>query len=316
MTQKTPSILYWNRSLQREEKEKVYGDQLLKSVYGNSWGNSLGLRLADKILTHPFLSKLYGLYQSSSLSRRKIRPFIKNFQIPMSEFEEGPFSSFNDFFIRRFKKNSRTMTQNPNEMPAFAEGRYLAFDRIKEEQTFPVKGKFLSIEKLLGKKEMAQPFLNGPMLIARLCPSDYHRFHYPDDGITTNQYRVHGKLHSVNPMALAKKNDIFLTNERCVSILKTKNFGLIAFMEVGALCVGKIIQTHDVSNPFYRGEEKGYFLFGGSTIIVLGETGAWVPSQDILENTQRKLETLVRWGDVVGSDCPTNDKITSILLIE
>ena len=296
MIQKNPSILYWNRSRQREEKEKVYGDQLLKFVYGNS----LGRLLADKILTRPFFSKLYGLYQSSRLSRIKIATFIRDFQIPMSDFEEGPFYSFNDFFIRRFKNNVRTFTQDSNEIPAFAEGRYLAFESIKEEQTFPVKGKFLSLEKLLGEKETERPFLNGPMLIARLCPSDYHRFHYPDDGVTMKEYCLHGKLHSVNPLALAKKNDIFLTNERHVSFLKTKNFGLLAFIEVGALCVGKIVQTHPASEAFYRGEEKGYFLFGGSTIILLGEPGAWHPDNDLIDQTKKERETFVRLGERVS----------------
>ncbi len=295
MAQKNSPTLYWNRSLQREETEKVYGDSFLKSVYGNP----LGLILANQLLTRPFLSKLYGLYQSSWLSRRKIEPFIRDFRISMSDFEEGPFTSFNQFFIRRFKKNSRTITKNPNEMPAFAEGRYLAFDRIKEEQTFPIKGKFLSIEKLLEKKEMARPFLNGPMLIARLCPSDYHRFHFPDEGEIITHYTISGGLHSVNPVALSCKEDIFITNERQVTLLRTKNFGQLAYIEVGAMMVGKIVQSHQDKN-FRRGDEKGYFLFGGSTVIVLGQPGAWIPSQDILENTQKKLETLVKLGDVIA----------------
>src|SRR5262249_53104509 len=109
-----------------------------------------------------------------------------------------------------------------------------------------------------------------------------------------------GLLHSVNPLALQRKPDLFLANERQVSLLDTENFGLLAFVEVGALCVGKIVQTHSPDQPFQRGEEKGYFLFGASTVIVYGEPGAWTPEADLLEHTKAGREVLVELGQPVA----------------
>jgi phosphatidylserine decarboxylase len=266
-----------------------------------AYQTSLGQKLVDMILARSWVSRLYGAYQSSRPSRGKIRPFIRSFGIQMDEFESGPFGSFNDFFIRPFKPGARPFVQDPHVMPAFAEARYLAFDRIQADQQFPVKGKFLSARALLGDSPWVRRFEGGPLLLARLCPTDYHRFHFPDSGRVIESYRVHGKLHSVNPVALQARNDIFATNERHVSILETQNFGALAYVEVGALCVGKMVQTHLANAPFHRGQEKGYFLFGGSTVIVLGEPGKWTPDSDLLQKTQEKREVLVQLGQSIAS---------------
>jgi phosphatidylserine decarboxylase len=218
----------------------------------------------------------------------------------MTQYEAGPFSSFNQFFIRKFRDGARPFIDDKRHLPAPAEARYFGWKKVKEGQTFPVKSQFLTADALLGRKEASKPFLGGPMLIARLCPVDYHRFHFPDSGEVDDHWRVGGALHSVSPIALDRRPEIFIQNERHVTVLRTKNFGRIAFIEVGALCVGKIVQTHDLKRPFGRGEEKGYFLFGGSTVIVLGEPGTWRPSDDILDNTEAKRETWIPLGDEVG----------------
>ena len=291
----TEPILYWDRSSKKTEREDIYGEALVRWLYQTQPGSWL----TERVFSRPLISKLYGAYQSSSLSAHKVSGFIREFKIPMQEFEEKNFSSFNDFFIRKFRGGARPFTQKSGELPAFAEARYLAFEKVRDEQTFPVKGRGLSAEFLLGSADKAKPFIGGPLLLARLCPVDYHRFHYPDEGETLDQYSISGALHSVNPLALRHKYDIFITNERQVSLLRTPHFGLLAYIEVGALCVGKIVQTHS-SEKFSRGEEKGYFLFGGSTVIVMGEPGAWVPDSDILQQTAQGRETLVRLGDRVA----------------
>jgi phosphatidylserine decarboxylase len=291
------SIVIWNRKESREEVEQVYGDAALKWVYGTRSGQ----RLADRVLSRGFISQAYGAYQSSSWSAHKIEPFIRTFQIPMDEYEVKSFRTFNEFFIRKFKPGAREFTKVPNELPAFSEARYFAYEKITPDQKFPVKGTGLSAEGLLGSREKAKPFQGGPLLLARLCPVDYHRFHFPDEGRIMDYYPVHGKLHSVNPLALKYKEEIFITNERQVSILQTPNFGKLAYIEVGALCVGKIVQTHPTLGDFRRGDEKGYFLFGGSTVIVLGEPGAWKPDQDLLDQTSQGRETLVRLGERVAT---------------
>lgn len=298
------NILFWHRAHQRMETEKVYGDGFIRLLYENEVG-----KRSNRIFANAMFSKAYGALQDLKFSRRKVRPFIQQFDIPIDEYEPGSvkaldprdsYATFNEFFIRKFRLGKRAFVPDYGRMPAFAEARYVGHSSISAETSFPVKGKFLTAEGLLGNRDIARPFEDGPLLIARLCPVDYHRYHYPDSGKVLDHFFVHGRYDSVNPLALRLKPDIFIANERQVSILQTEHFGKIAYVEVGAICVGKIVQSHRWTRPFLRGEEKGYFLFGGSTVVVIGERGAWRPSQDILEKTRQGIETYVRLGDEVA----------------
>ena len=148
---------------------------------------------------------------------------------------------------------------------------------------------------------MGQRLCRRVLFIARLCPVDYHRFHFPDDGHYLDLYRIPGRLHSVNPMALKAKGDILITNERHVSILQLKHFGKMAFIEVGATCVGRIVQLSPNDREFKRGDEKGMFLFGGSTVIGIGQPGAWELAPNILEHTNNRIESYLRLGHCIGT---------------
>lgn len=289
-------IQYWNRRNGRMESEDVYGDLFVRLLYGNR----LGFALADHLLVKKTLSTLYGRLQSSARSARKVPDFVKRFKLPMEQYEDRPFTSFNDFFIRQFRPGLRPFPNDQEQMGAFAEARYLAFANSEEPISVPIKGLQLDPMALLGSTPDKERFRGGPCLLARLCPVDYHRFHFPDDGKTVHFHSESGKLHSVNPLALKRHPSLLLTNERQVSILKTKSFGLLAYVEVGALCVGRIVQTHPFERPFARGQEKGYFLFGGSTVVVYGEPGTWLPEADLLEQSAKGIETLVELGSVVG----------------
>jgi phosphatidylserine decarboxylase len=296
MSSDSTPIRFWNRKKACSETEDVYGDFFLRWVYETQTGQ----KLADWVLSKAWLSQVYGAYQSSRLSRAQISPFIEKFRIPMDDFEPGPFKTFNDFFIRQFKAGVRPFVQDSSKMAAFAEARYFAYEKVASDQGIPVKGKTLAVAGLLGDPQVARAFEGGPLLLARLCPVDYHRFHFPDEGAIVQQYRIHGGLHSVNPVALNYDPEIFVSNERQVSILETRNFGRLAYVEVGALCVGKIIQSHLGEIPFHRGSEKGYFLFGASTVIVLGQPGRWTPDSDLLQQTRLGVETLVELGTSVA----------------
>jgi phosphatidylserine decarboxylase len=185
-------------------------------------------------------------------------------------------------------------------MGAFAEARYLAWDRLAPGQEFPVKGHSLDAAEILGKAARARPFIDGPVLLARLAPVDYHHVHYPDHGMTLDQDRLGGRLWTVNWHALQNKPDILFSNERRINILETRNFGRLGFVEVGALSVGRIVQVHPIETAFRRGEEKSVFRFGGSAIVVFGEPGAWQPADDLIAHTKEGVETFVRLGEPVG----------------
>ncbi len=288
------SIQYWNRRQGRMETENVYGDFFVRLLYGNP----LGFFVADSLFVRKAVSRLYGGWQSASSSQKKIQPFVERFQIPMEQYAPGPFGSFNEFFIRPFKAGQRSFPKEENLMGAFAEGRYLAFADSSAVVELPVKGLGIDPLVLLGKTPGKERFRGGACLLARLCPVDYHRFHFPDAGQLSHFHEETGKLHSVNPLALSRHPELFLTNERHISLLETKNFGCLAYVEVGALCVGKIVQTHQ--GNFTRGQEKGYFLFGASTVVVYGEKGAWQPEQDLLDRSREGIETLVELGSPVA----------------
>jgi phosphatidylserine decarboxylase len=204
------------------------------------------------------------------------------------------------FFIRKFKPGLRPFPEDSTVLGAPAEARYLAFSDSSVPLTLPIKGLQLDPLALLGNTPQKEAFRRGPCLLARLCPVDYHRFHFPDSGMITHQHMETGKLHSVNPLALKRHPSLFLTNERHISLLKTENFGLIAYVEVGALCVGKIVQSHSPGLPFKRSDEKGYFLFGGSTVVIYGDQGAWIPESDLLEHSTKGVESLVQLGEPVA----------------
>ncbi len=284
-------IRYWNRYTNREETESVYGELWIRLVYSRTC-----FRLTDFFLTSKWISKFYGWLQNTSLSRRKIAPFVEKFQITMSEFERGDFANFNEFFIRKFQSGARSFVREGIAAPA--EARYLGYENASNDLKIPVKDLVLNPEQILGQHEFAGRFIGGPVLVARLCPVDYHRFHFPVDGKILARFSLGTKLHSVNPAALNACPAIFAVNERVVSILETKA-GLMAYVEVGALCVGKIVESHS-GEGFNRGDEKGYFLFGASTVLLFGEPGRWIISQDILTNTAQGRETFVRLGDTVA----------------
>lgn len=300
----TPEIKYFNRMSGKTELEKVYGDKFIKFLYCSTAGQKIG-----NAFTNKYFSKVYGAFQDLPSSHYKVRPFIEKFNINIQDYEAGTrpsldprdsYRTFNEFFIRKFKLGKRSFVSDPRRMPAFAEARYVGFDAVDEKSVYPVKGNYLLAKDLVGNDQVAKIFEGGPLLIARLCPVDYHRYHYPDSGKVLDNFRVPGIYDSVNPLALKFKNQIFIKNERHVSILETQNFGRLAYIEVGAICVGKIVQSHRWNKPFMRGEEKGYFLFGGSTVVLLGEKGAWKPSADITANTAKGFETYLHLGTEVA----------------
>lgn len=281
-------------------EEQVYGAGWIRWLYG-TWPG----RMISALVALPPFSRIYGWFQDRPGSRRKIAPFIEQFQIRMDEFlpEEGaspevPYSSFNAFFTRRVAEGARTFASG-EVFPAPCDARYFAYEALNDAVRIPVKGSLFKASALIGDSQWAPLFEEGPGFIARLCPVDYHRYHYPDDGRVLTSWRQPGALHSVNPWALAERADIFMINERQISILETATFGRLAYVEVGATCVGRIVQTHE-GETFARGDEKGMFLFGGSTVIVLGEPGRWQPEAAIAERTAAGTETYLKMGSALG----------------
>lgn len=278
-------IAYINRSTKKEEIEKVYGSKALGFLYGNSFlSKFFGVPLSFLLSRFSFFSAFFGYWQKQPWTKKKIKPFIKAFEVDSSEFLEGvdQFNSFNDFFIRKLKSEARPMAQGNDVAIIPADGRYLFYPNIELADGFVVKGEKFNLETLLEDKKLAEHYVHGTMVIARLCPSDYHRFHFPCDCIPGESRIINGWLYSVNPVAVKKDIHIFTQNKRSICELETKNFGKILYIEVGATSVGSIHQTYTPFLPYAKGAEKGYFSFGGSSLILLFEPGAIKLEEDLI----------------------------------
>lgn len=300
------AIYYIDRRSGEEKKEEVYGDFFLKLLYGD--GNGL---FSEKVL-QPFLqasvcrnslfSSLYGFFQRTKWSKHHIQPFIDKYKIDVSEFQEPVelFSSFNDFFVRKLKPTARPLAEEKNGAIMPADGRYLFFPDISQENGFFVKGKKFSLEKLVDNKELAEEYQNGSMVFARLCPTDYHRYHFPFDCTVGKSRLINGYLYSVNPIALKKNIEIFTENKRVLTELISPEFGKVLFIEVGATCVGSIHQTYPKKDFYLKGEEKGFFSFGGSSLILLFLPHRIIFDTDLIEKRKRGLEIYCLMGQSMG----------------
>ncbi len=298
-------IQYFNRKTKKIEVEKVLGDSLVKFAYESI----LGRFLCALLFKRRWVSKLIGLQQNTRASAKSIPGFIHDYQINMAEFEETPYQTFNEFFIRKFKPGARNFNCSENVFAAGAEARYLAIENLSLFSRFPVKGIEINLKSLLGSETLAKDFLGGTLIIARLCPVDYHRFHFPISCRIEGFKQLHGPLHSVNPIALHHIPQILFQNERHVTLLnsssKESNFGKVAMIEVGALGVGKIVQRQNYGDQintvlFDKGQEKGYFLFGGSTVIWVLQQGKIKLADDLRENSSKGIETWIPLGETIG----------------
>jgi phosphatidylserine decarboxylase len=287
----------YNRATQQLEEEDAYKSSGLKFLYRNPFGKAL----THSILVRRGISKLYGKFMKSRRSVRKINGFIEHYNINTSEIKRplSSFVSFNDFFIRQLTEDARPIDTNNNHLISPADSRLFIFD-LADKPKLPVKGYWYDINELVKDKKIAELFKDGWCFIYRLAPNDYHRYAYIDNGNHNNVIKLNGILHSVNPIALKETKSVMAKNYRELTLLHTENFGPVAHIEVGALFVGKIINHHYDSHTFNRGEEKGLFEFGGSTVIQLFQKDAIIPDEDILKYTHQNIETIVRLGEKTG----------------
>jgi phosphatidylserine decarboxylase len=293
MGKRMTEIQYINRETKKIETEKVWKEGFLKFLYGKKPGANLFLTLFAK---SAFVSSIVGLYQKSFLSKKNIKPFIDNYTIDAKEFQKQTFTSFNDFFIRKLKPECRPIAKEAAIIPA--DGRYLFFKNVSECPYLNIKGEKYNLGDLLQDEPLAKQFKGGTAIIARLCPTDYHRFHFPIDCTPSTPKLINGYHFSVNPIALKRMPSIFFQNKRVLTMLKSKKFGNVAMIEVGATSVGTIKQTFTPNKAVKKGDEKGYFSFGGSSLILLFPKGKLHLKEDLL---QQNLEIRCLFGQALSN---------------
>ncbi len=289
--------LLYNRITGKTETEISFHRDNLFFLYHNFIGKVITRGLLNK----HFLSVWYGRKMKKPASKKLIPGFIEQYAVDISQikFPLNSYKSFNDFFIRELKEGARPVDRNPDHLISPADARLLVFD-LSERSSLPVKGYWYSLYQLLEDKSLEQEFSDGWCFVYRLAPSDYHRYHYIDNGSHEKVKRIKGVLNSVNPIALSSMKHLLGKNYREMTLLHTKNFGDVIQLEVGALLVGKIIQKHPGKYEFQRGEEKGWFEYGGSTVIQLFHKDAIIPDEDILNFSAQGIETIVKMGEKTG----------------
>ena len=288
-------ITFFNRHTGTLETEAVYGEAFLRFVYENP----LGALPLHALVKRAFFSRWYGWRMDQRSSRALIPGFIGQYGVDPMEFEKsaGEFESFNDFFSRKLTANARPIAPAADAVVFPADGRHLAIADASQGGDLFVKGVSFDIAALVGDADLARRFAKASVLISRLCPVDYHRFHFPCAGTPGPARRIRGPLYSVSPIALRQRPTILWENERILTVLETETLGTVLLMEIGATCVGAVSQTYAEGQPVEKGAEKGYFRFGGSSTITLFEPGRVRFADDLLEHSAQGRELYARMGE-------------------
>lgn len=277
-------------------KNESLQDRFLEKMYGSTVG-----RILLKPLVNPIVSKIGGYLLDSKISVLAIEPFIKSHGIRREDYEKKTYYSYNDFFTRKLRQGARTIDETPEHLISPCDSRLSVYP-INENNVVSIKHTHYTVSELLKNETLAKRYEGGFLWVFRLCVDDYHRYIYVDDGAEFARNTIHGVLHTVNPVA----NDvypIYKENTREYSLLKSAHFGTVLMMEVGALMVGKIENRPEIGSV-KRGQEKGNFAFGGSTIVLMTQKDRVMPDRDLLENSKKGIETRVFLGEKIGKAIP------------
>ena len=284
-------MIYISRDRNSDENIINESSKALNFLYGNFIGRLL-LRL---VITKP-ISNLSAIYMNSKFSKHKIKRFVNKNDINMFEYDDRKYKSYNDFFTRKVLSDKRPINTTKDVLISPCDSKVCAYV-IEKDLTLRIKGSYYSIDTLVDK-DIVNEYIGGYALVFRLSTDNYHRYCYIDSGSKGKNYKIKGVYHTVQPISL-KHYNFYKTNNREWTVLKTNNFGKVIQVEVGALCVGRIHNNHE-TYIYKKGEEKGYFEFGGSTIVLLLKKGTIKLDEDIERNSLEEIETNVKYGERIG----------------
>lgn len=288
-------VQFYNRYTHEIETEIIYGERWLRWAYENPLGRAATALLIKRAI----FSRWYGWRMSRPESRERVLPFIEKYHISREEMAGQPefFPTFNAFFARKLKREARPIDADKNSIVFPADGRHFVIPNLAENDGIFVKGIRFDLAALLRDAALAERFARGSMLISRLCPVDYHRFHFPCAGKPGEPKLINGPLYSVSPVALRQRPTLLWENRRSITKLQTETLGDVLLLEVGATCVGSIHQTYRAGHDVAKGDEKGYFTFGGSCFITIFEPDRVKFANVLLEHSAQRREVYARMGD-------------------
>jgi phosphatidylserine decarboxylase len=294
-------IQIFDRYTGKPVQEAVYGEGSLRFVYETA----LGRAGAAMMFSRPFVSRLFGWYMKRPASVIKIKPFVEKYGVDATEFSQPleAYDSFNAFFCRELHPEARPVDAAPDSAVFPADARHLGFQTLGEEQRVFVKGQTWDLNALLGgDADLVQRFAGGSLVLSRLCPVDYHHFHFPVGGQVESLSWLGSRLYSVSPIALRQRLSYLWENLRCLTRMRTSAIGEVCFIEVGATNVGSIRHRPLPSNSqVLKGDPKGWFEFGGSSVITLFQPGVVTLSEDLLRCSAEGMELYAHCGDKMGT---------------
>ncbi|MDR3143383.1 MAG: archaetidylserine decarboxylase [Puniceicoccales bacterium] len=287
-------IRFYNRYSQSLEEEPVVGERFLRWLYETPTGRFC----EGKFFAQRLFSSCVGWWMRRAWSRGHIGAFVRKYGINIEIFEKktDEFRSFDEFFSRRIRRIFRPIVAQENKLAFPCDGRHLAIESLEDTPSFAVKGQHFQLKSLLGDRKLAEQFRDGSLLLSRLSPVDYHRFHFPCDVLAENPYEIRGRYSAVHPIAIRQRLAIFSENKRMRTLLRHPS-GDILMVEVGATCIGSIRQSFPFNTEQAKGDEKGYFHFGGSTILLLFEKNKLTFSDDLLQQSRKGRELYAFMGD-------------------
>jgi phosphatidylserine decarboxylase len=290
------TVRYFDRATGRIEEEQRADAFWLHRIYGGG----IGSRLLRGLLRRRLVNRWMAWCYDRPASPKRLAAFISRWQIDAQEAERPwtEYRTLNDFFARRLRRGARVIDPNPDALLSPADARLLVYPEYPGGEV-PLKGGAFTLAELIGDPGQAARFVGGGLGLFRLAPMDYHRFHFPADGLAEPARTIDGHLDSVSPVALRRDPKLLCTNRRDVVLLKTVAFGEILIVPVGAMAVGTVVETY-AAGPVARGDEQGYFCYGGSSVVLLVQAGRVVFDADLVERSREGLETRVRMGERVG----------------
>ncbi len=291
---KIAPVQYIERSTGKIQTEKIEGEAWMKWLYYNS----LGELSLHNLVKRKFISEIYGGVMDKPSSAKKIAGFVKKYNIDLTITQKESFESFNDFFTRKLKPGARPVCIDSTVVVSPADGKIMIFKNIGNSDFF-VKGNRFNLTEFLNNNTLAGKYKTGTLIVVRLAPPDYHRYHFPVSGKVSTPVKINGDYFSVSPLALRKIAQIFSMNKREYLEISSPLFGDVIMAEVGATMVGSIIQTYK-TNTVTKGAEKGYFKFGGSTVILIFQNNKITVDSDLLENSAKGFETTVKMGERIA----------------
>ena len=291
-------IVYRDRATGDLRVERVYAERFLYWLY-NTWPGAVANALVFR--RRPF-SALYGRLQRAKWSQRRIRRFVEALGMDLSEAKIGPegFRSFQEFFTRKIDLSRRPIDPDPDAVVAAADGKLLVYPEVDPSQPFRVKRSLLDLERCLGDRRLAERYAGGALVVQRLTLGDYHHFHFPVAGVPGEPRFVPGRYDAGGPYSLGRLVPFYGGNHRAVTLLETERFGRVVLVEIGAMTVGTIRQCFRPGAYVEKGERKGHFELGGSTVLLGFEPGAIQLEEDLCASTREDIESYVRLGERIA----------------